>query len=234
MKAFVLAAGVGNRLHPLTEQVSKCLVPIAGRPLLAYWLDHLWSHEVDTILMNTHHLHEQVFDFFEQITTPIHVTLTYEPRLLGSAGTLLANRPFIDDGEDFFVIYADNLTNADLTRLLTIHKHMSQPVTIGLFRTKVPENCGILVLDDRGIVVNFQEKPRYSQSNLAFAGIMVASAKIFDHIPSRIPCDLATDVLPNLATQMAGCELNAYLRDIGTLESYNQAQVDVATLKLWG
>lgn len=231
MKAFILAAGVGKRLRPLTEQVPKCLVTIGGRPLLAYWLELLCSHGVDAILVNTHHLHGQVFDFFKRLSPPIHVTLTYEPTLLGSAGTLLANRSFVNDGEDFFIVYADNLTNADLTALRVAHSRMRQVATIGLFHTEVPQECGVVALRDDGIIIEFQEKPSHPRSNLAFAGIIFASTTIFDYIPDKVPCDLGNDVLPSLAGHMAGYELNAYLRDIGTIESYSQAQVDVAQLQ---
>lgn len=122
MKAFMLSAGVGSRLRPLTERVPKCLVPIGGRPLLAHWLDLLWAHGVDEILVNTHHLQEQVVDFFARASTPIRATLSYEPALLGSAGTLLANRSFFEHEDDFFVIYSDNLTDADLTALRAVHQ----------------------------------------------------------------------------------------------------------------
>lgn len=231
MKAFLLAAGAGTRLRPLTEKVPKCLVPIGGKPLLAYWLDLLCLHGVDAVLVNTHHLHDQVFDFFEKTRTPLRVTLTYEPQLLGSAGTLQANCRFVDGDEDFFIVYADNLTNADLTTLWAAHKRTKRIATIALFRAEVPQECGIVTLDDEGVVIEFQEKPRQPRSNLAFAGIMVASSAIFRYLPDKIPCDLGSDVLNKLVGRMGGQELNMYLRDIGTAESLERAQTEVRALR---
>jgi mannose-1-phosphate guanylyltransferase len=230
MRAFVLAAGLGTRLRPLTEQIPKCLVPIGGRPLLAYWFDLFSAHGVDHLLLNTHHLHEQVVKFIESFRTPIQVTLVYEPTLLGSAGTLRANQAFVKDAREFFVVYADNLTNADLTALLQAHRRLGQVATLGLFRTPVPNECGIVVLDERGTIISFQEKPERPLSDLAFAGVMVASPEIFDVIPNQVPCDLGKDVFGRLVGRMSGWELNAYLRDIGTPESYEQAQSEVKSL----
>lgn len=232
MKAFVLAAGLGTRLRPLTERVPKCLIPVGGRPLLAYWFELLATHEVTRVLLNTHHLREQVEEFVRGSRGPLDVTVTWEPTLLGSAGTLRANRGFIGPAREFFVVYADNLTNVDLTALRDAHRRLGQMVTLGLFKTPVPSECGIVTLDDESRVMSFEEKPVRPRSNLAFAGIMVVSPAIFDAIPDRVPCDLGRDVLGRLVGRMAGMELTGYLRDIGTPEAYDQAQADLDLVRI--
>ena len=63
MKAFLLAAGEGRRLRPLTDSIPKCLVPVAGTPLIGLWLRLLELHGVSDVLINVHHFHEQVVDF---------------------------------------------------------------------------------------------------------------------------------------------------------------------------
>lgn len=231
MYAFLLAAGLGNRLKPLTERVPKCLVPIGGRPLLAYWLDLFSAHGVDHVLVNTHYLRNQVVEFIKSIETPVQVELTDEPTLLGSAGTLRVNRAFIRDCNEFFVAYADNLTNVDLTSLLMAHQRMGQVATLGLFRAPAPSECGVVALDERSTIIDFQEKPERPLSDLTFAGVMVASPEFLDVIPEQVPCDLGKDVFGQLLGRMAGWKLNAYLRDIGTPESYELAQVEVG--RLW-
>lgn len=232
MKAFVLAAGEGTRLRPLTERVPKCLVPINGKPLLAYWIDLLARHGVDSILINTHHLHGQVREFFGRRALPVRAEIAHEPVLLGSAGTLRANRAFAEGEEAFFIVYADNLTDADLTGLLAAHRRSGQVATIGLFRAVRPRECGIATLDASGVVTRFEEKPARPESPWAFAGIAAASCGIFDFIPGGFPCDLGRDVLPKLAGRMAGHELKSYLLDVGTMESYVQAQSDAARIHL--
>src|SRR5260370_18079279 len=108
MLAFLLAAGSGTRLRPITDSVPKCLVPVAGKPLISYTLDLLSLHGVTRVLINSHHLYQQVAAYLEKARPPFEITLTYEPILLGSAGTPQANRQLASNSQDFLVIYSDN------------------------------------------------------------------------------------------------------------------------------
>jgi mannose-1-phosphate guanylyltransferase len=92
-KALLLAGGLGTRLRPITETVPKCLVPVAGRPMLDYWLDALERAGIGEVLLNTHHLRDQVRDWMDRANAvrPIRVVEAWEPELLGSAGTVSAN-----------------------------------------------------------------------------------------------------------------------------------------------
>lgn len=199
---------------------------------MSYWLDLLVAHGVDRVVINSHHLHEQMVTYVRGLDLPIRVTLTYEPTLLGSAGTLRANREFADGERDFFVVYADNLTNVNLSELLQQHRRCGKIATIALFRTAQPSRCGIVSLDPEGTVVEFHEKPARPASNLAFGGLMVASPAFLNCIPDRVPCDLGKDVLPLVVGQIAGWEVPGYLRDLGTPEDYRQAQTDLGRLRL--
>ncbi len=232
MIGFMLAAGLGTRLRPLTDQIPKCLIPIGGRPLMSYWLDLLVAHGVERVVINSHHLHEQMVTYVQSLDLPIRITLTYEPTLLGSAGTLRANRRFTDGEDDFLVVYADNLTNVNLSELFQQHRRSAKIATLALFRTAQPSRCGIVSLDSEGTVVEFHEKPTHPTSNLAFGGLMVASPAFLNFIPDRVPCDLGKDVLPLVLGQIAGWEVPGYLRDLGTLEDYQQAQTDLPQLQL--
>lgn len=231
MKAFVLAAGIGSRLRPLTDSMPKCLVPIGGRPLLAYWYDLFEHHGIDEVLVNTHHLPDQVERFVKEHATRVKTRLVHEPTLLGSAGTLAANRDFVRGERDFFVLYADNLTDVDLTKLLRAHEASRQPLTIGLFRASEPRNCGIVTLDGDGLVTSFEEKPQTPRSDLAFAGVAVATPALLDLIPAQAPVDLGKDVLPRMVGRMTGVPIDGHLRDVGTPAAYAQAQIDVRTLR---
>ena len=88
MKAFLLAAGLGSRLRPLTDRTPKCLLPIGGRPMLQIWLEQMGSWGVTDVLVNTHHLWEQVEAFASTWRGKAKLHLAHEPDLLGSAGTL--------------------------------------------------------------------------------------------------------------------------------------------------
>lgn len=93
MKAVLLAAGLGTRLRPLTDHTPKCLVDIRGQVLLDIWLDALAAAGVDEVLVNLHHLPEQVEAHLARRGGGPLVRTVFEPVLLGSAGTLLANAP---------------------------------------------------------------------------------------------------------------------------------------------
>jgi len=225
MKAFLLAAGKGTRLRPITDTTPKCLVPIQGRPLLGWWLELLRSHGVQQILINLHHLPEQVLRYVHTAGfDDLDVRFSDEPELLGSAGTLRANRHFVDPGEPFFVCYADTLTNADLGALLRSHLRAGLPATVAVFRTDKPEQCGIVEVSAEGVVVAFEEKPRKPRSNLANAGILVLEPAVLDLIPEKVPADISYDLLPRLIGKMSAFVIEDFLMDVGTPDNYEQAQ----------
>ena len=229
MKAFLLAAGVGSRLRPLTDTTPKCLVPVGGKPLLDYWMRLFEKHGVDEVFINTHYLHEQVEAYiaaYNESGKMPHVTFVYEPELLGSGGTVRKNRDFIGDDKEFLICYADNLTNADLSAMIDFHRKGGSILTMALFRADNPRECGIAALDAAGRIVEFVEKPTQPKSNLANAGIYVADKKLFDYIPQTDFSDFGKDVLPKLTGKMSGFALSDYLLDIGTPEKYARAQDD--------
>ncbi len=234
MKAFLLAAGKGTRLKPYTDSLPKCLIPIHGKPLLEIWLDHLREQNIQEVLINTHHHAHQVDAFVRGYPRrrDIHIVLSFEPHLLGSAGTIRHCRDFVDSEDDFMILYADNLTNVNLKRFAAFHKKCREKkgiLTMGLFHSPNPASCGIAELDSDQKVIAFTEKPENPQSTLANAGIYMASKEIFGYIPEAPPkpsdavLDFGHHVLPHLTGRMYGYPITEYLRDIGTLESYRQA-----------
>lgn len=231
MKALLLAAGVGSRLRPLTDTVPKCLVPIAGRPLLTYWIELFERHGVTDVLMNLHHLPEQVRAFVALHPTSVRFSLVEEPVLLGSAGTLWTNRHFVDDGEPFVVAYADNLTSVDLGAMARAHRQWGSIFTMGLFRADQPARCGIADVAPDNRVVHFEEKPEHPRSDLANAGLYMTDARLFDRLPTGPPpFDFGHHVLPALVGEMYGYEIPEPLIDIGTWESYQRAEREVASM----
>ncbi len=237
MNAFLLAAGLGTRLRPITDTCPKCLVPVCGKPLLAIWIDLLAAHGIQRVLINTHHLADQVETAVAGLAgrSGLAIATVHEPALLGSAGTLLANRDFIPAGADFLIAYADNLTTADLTAMIRAHagfRDQGALLTMGLFRSPNPEACGIATLDADSRVAAFVEKPTHPPGNLANAGIYAASHGFLDFVAEiremghTGPFDLGLHVLPRLTGRMFGFELTGYLKDIGTVSAFLEAQHD--------
>ena len=225
MKALLLAAGLGTRLRPLTENMPKCLVPINGRPLLLWWFDLLEEHNVDEVVINLHHLPEQVQAEVEQYSGRLEIRLVHEGKLLGSAGTIHANREYFADEEQFFILYADNLTDVNLTALADFNKRHSAPLTVGLFHAEDPSACGIAELGQEGRIVAFTEKPENPSGDLASAGMFVARPELFDYLrPVSTPWDFGRHVMPELVGRMNGVLVDGYIRDIGTHESLSRAE----------
>lgn len=224
MKAFILAAGIGERLRPLTDNIPKCLVPIQGVPLLAIWLELCRRHGISEILVNAHSHAEKVREFLLEHSEGIQTRIAKEETLLGSAGTLWAHRHWTEPDEEFWVFYADVLTNMNLTRMLASHRAGGQIATMGVHRVADPTQCGIVTVDQNRVVTAFAEKPAYPQSDLAFSGILVAVPAIFKEIPRQIPSDLGFHVLPKLVGRMAAYVIPEYLVDVGTPGAYRAAQ----------
>jgi mannose-1-phosphate guanylyltransferase len=217
MKAFLLAGGRGERLRPFTDRAPKCLVPINGVPLLAIWLDLCKRSGIDSVLINVSRHGEAIDAFLRTEQMPVEVRVTREPQPVGNAGTVLANRDFVRGEDNFFILYADNLTDASLPRLLAFHGTHCGPLSMGLFRTPTPANCGLVTLSNDGRVLRFEEKSAHPVGNLANAGIYVCRQSVFDAIPDRGPVvDFGHDVLPALAGRLYGQLVDGYLMDIGT------------------
>ncbi len=226
VKAVVLAAGLGTRLRPITDRMPKCLVPIAGRPLLQFWIDSLGDVAVRDILINVHTFPEQMRAFMARQGTGgcRRFVEAYEPRLLGSAGTIAANPHFADDAELILIIYADNLSDIDIGALVEYHRSHDDRVTMVLFRAPDPSACGIAVLDDDRRIVEFTEKPQNPKSDLANAGVYVLDADAYREMARTKAFDLGVDVLPRFLGRMRGWHWSGYHRDVGTVAAYEQAQ----------
>lgn len=231
-RALLLAGGLGTRLRPLTNTVPKCLVPVGGRPMLDYWVDALNAANIDQALINTHHLPDPVRTYLDTVNSAGNVTLTevFEPELLGSAGTVRANRDWAEGADQIVVIYADNLSDMDLGKLVDFHARHDDPMTMALFHTPYPEKCGIAALDADTRVTEFVEKPEHPKSDLANAGIYVLDADAWREIADMGAFDFGFDVIPAFVGRMRGYTHTGYHRDIGTHESLAQAEMDVKGL----
>ncbi|MGE5588920.1 MAG: sugar phosphate nucleotidyltransferase [Clostridia bacterium] len=236
MKAMVMAAGVGSRLEPLTVNVPKPMVPVVTRPAMEHILALLRRHGVTEVVANLWHLPESIEAYFGN-GAAFGVSLRYsrEEELRGTAGGVLAAKSLLlsHAGEATFLLIAgDALTCADLTRLVEFHREKRALVTIGLKPVADPSRFGVVVTDDDGRVLAFQEKlgPGEARSNLANTMIYVFEPEIFDHIPAKGAPDFGKDVFPRLVREGApfyGLVLDEYWCDIGTLSQYRLAHRDI-------
>ena len=205
MKGFLLAAGLGTRLRPLTENTPKCLLRIDGVPLIDVWLDAFEKAGVDEVLVNLHHLPDLVCRHLDARAGPPRVRTFLEPTLLGSAGTLIANRHWVEGEDMFLACYGDNLTDFQLGPLIDYHRATGAVATLTVFHAEQPSACGIVEVDQSGRVVGFTEKPPNPVSDLANAGIYAFDPAVLDEISGPPPRDIGYDLLPRLVGRGTHC-----------------------------
>lgn len=228
MRALLLAAGFGTRLRPLTDQIPKCLASIHGRPLLAYWLEALFAdRRIERILINTHYRADQVEAFVDASPWRDRIDLVHESQLLGTGGTILANRAYFGGGP-LFVAHSDNLTDARIERLLDAYLGGGSDLLAALlaFRTATPWTCGILELDATSHVVGFHEKVAEPPGNLASGAVYVFSPAVVDRIAAlgKPIVDLSTEILPGLLPHVLAVEHRGFFMDIGSPEALERAR----------
>jgi len=224
MKAFLLAAGIGSRLRPITDTVPKCMLPIGGRPLLDIWLDAFDRAGVDEVLVNLHHLPDVVRHHLQARAGTPTVRTFFEPELLGSAGTLAANRAWVDGEGMFLACNADNLTDFDLCSLVQAHREHGGIATLTVFHSERPSAGGVVELGAAGTVVGFEEKPSQPVSDLVNAGMYAFHPGVLDEIGGPPPCDIGYDLLPRLVGRAKAVPVEGYFRDVGTVDAYQRAQ----------
>jgi len=226
MKALLLAAGLGTRLRPLTDTIPKCLVPIHGKPLLYYWLKILDEAGVKPILVNLHYFSDKVSNYIKESGFKDIVETVYEEKLLGTAGTLFKNRDFFQ-GEPLMLVHADNLSKFDVKAFMEHHKNRPAhcEITMMTFATSNPETCGVVELDEKGVVKTFHEKVINPPSNIANGAVYIIEPTIFTFLKelTKEIIDFSTEVLPHYVGRTYTFFNNSYHRDIGTLESYKAA-----------
>lgn len=226
MKAMILAAGFGTRLLPYTENTPKPLFTISGRPLLDIIICSLQSSGCEAIVINTHHLYQNIDSFVasKQYTIPIHTR--YEPVILGTGGAIKNVADFWDDNP-FLVINSDIVTDIDLRDVYDFHLSNKYPVTMVLYDYEQFNN---VLLDTHDFIVGFQDQGKDDSAacinRLAFTGIHVIDPEVLEFIPD-MGFSSIVDAYRNLV--LSGKKIKAYIaknvwwKDIGTPERYREA-----------
>ncbi len=233
LKAMIMAAGVGSRLDPLTQEVPKPLVPVCNRPVMDILFEKLAKLGVKNVIANTYYLADKIISHCKNNTFGINFDYIKEDTLSGTAGGLKKCQYFFKENEDFIVLSADGLSDVDLQFGLDVHRRSGAIATIGIKKIPLKEvsHFGVVVTDDQGFITEFQEKPKVEEAKSSFinTGIYIFNYKIFDYIPPDTFYDFAKNVFPKLLSlrQINTFEINDYWTDIGTLEQYMQAMQDL-------
>ncbi len=235
MKAFLLAAGLGTRLRPITDSVPKCMVPVMHRPLLDYWMELLGVARCCTeILINTHYLPDPVRRYVEHSPIRHKVHLLHEEALLGTAGTLARHAPRLRAAA-VFVAHADNLTLFDINEFQLAYQNRPAGCvgTMMTFETDSPSSCGVLELDAVGIIRGFHEKVVDPPGNLANAAVFIFAPEgldIITKLAEQGATDISRDVIPHLLGRLSTWRNDVYHRDIGSPASLAAAEAEFPSI----
>jgi mannose-1-phosphate guanylyltransferase len=239
MKAMILAAGKGTRVRPLTYDVPKPMIPILGKPVMAYLVEHLARYGITEIMVNVSYLHEKIEEYFgEGHQFGVQIGYSFEgytnnegevvPEPLGSAGGIKKIQEFGGFFDDTtIVLCGDAIIDLDIKSALFEHRRkgaLASVITREVPWDKVP-SYGVVVTDADGRIRAFQEKPRQEEalSNFASTGIYIFEPEVIDLIPTDRPFDIGSELFPLLAEK--GLPFYAQQRkfnwiDIGSVKDY--------------
>ena len=233
---FVLAAGTGSRLGPLTERTPKPLVALGGASVLERNVRTLAAAGYRELIVNTHHLADQVVAHLGNGSRfGVHIDWSHEPELLGTSGALLAREARLREGP-FVVVYGDNLLRCDVLDPLRAHARSGAVLTVTWIERADVSNSGLMTLDAQGLLVGFVEKPagRLPQAAPARvnAGLLVADPRVLDFVPRTPPSDLSRHVIPALLAAGEPVQARRLAGDIVWIDT--PADLDRARLQFIG
>lgn len=225
MKAFILAAGAGTRLRPLTFECPKPMIPLLNKPVIEHTINNLKKHNIDSIMMNLHTLPKMITNYFGNGENfGIDISYSLEETLLGTAGGLKKCKKFFDS--TFVVMSGDGLSNIDLTSAIEFHKRKKSLATMVLKKMETKFSYGITLTDKFNRIINFVEKPTWGSvfSDTVNTGIYIFEPEIFKYIPDGF-YDFGKDLWPKLLKlkkPIYAYLMNGYWTDIGNIDEYKQ------------
>jgi len=237
MKVMILAAGLGTRLRPLTDLISKPMVPIVNRPVMEHIIELLERNDFKEIIVNLHWYPKVIKDYFgDGAVFGVKIKYSYEDKLLGTAGGVKKVKDFFDN-ETFLIMSGDALTDINLNDLIKFHKQKDGLCTMVLTSVDEPSAYGVVILDEEKKIIGFQEKPPQGRekSKLANSGIYVFKTEIFDYIPDNEFFDFGADVFPQLVKEnipIYGYTHSRYWNDVGNLTEYMRGNFDALNKKV--
>ena len=230
LKALLLAAGFGTRLGKLTKNKPKCLMEINGKALLGIWLHKLEGIGCEEVIINTHYLANQVKEFIRSFRKlNMKISLVHEEVLLGTASTLLKNKMAFKNSK-VLLIHADNYTNMNFEKFIEAHnkKDNKSPISMVTFNSNNPTSCGIVEVNSKGLMIDFEEKPIIAKSNIANGAIYYFDFKFLDYLDklnSKYQIkDFSKDVIPLLKNKIQTWHTKDYIIDIGSPSQLFDAQ----------
>lgn len=231
MKAVIMAGGSGSRLRPLTCNRPKPMVPVLNRPMMAYIVELLKRHGITDIGVTLQYQPDAIRDYFGNgCEFGVNIKYFVEDTPLGTAGSVKNAGSFLDD--TFVVISGDALTDFDLTQAIDFHYKKGSLATILLTKVDTPLEYGVVITDSSGTISQFLEKPSWGEvfSDTVNTGVYILEPEAMNYINHGQVFDFSKDLFPMLLKEgrpMYGVVAEGYWCDIGNLQQYLQAHIDI-------
>jgi mannose-1-phosphate guanylyltransferase len=228
VQALILAGGEGTRLRPLTHTVPKPVLPLAGRPHIAYLIDWLVHHGVDDVVVSCGHLADGMRRALAELESGVEIRYAEEPDARGTAGAIR----FAEDmlGDRFLALNGDVLCDLDLTALVEQHDRTGARATIALYPVDDPSGYGLVHRREDGEITEFLEKPTLEQidTDEVNAGAYLLERSVLERIPPERAVSIEREIFPELIGDgLYGIRLEGYWIDIGTPERFLEANWDI-------
>jgi len=231
MKAVIMAGGFGTRLRPLTCNTPKPMVPLMNKPMMHHIVSLLKQHGLTDIIATLFYSPEAITSYFGD-GSALGVSMQYvrADADYGTAGSVRNATKGIN--ERILIISGDVLTDFDLTAALRYHESKNARATIVLTHAKNPLQFGVVITGEDGKITRFLEKPSWGEvfSDTINTGIYILEPDVLELVPYRQDYDFSKDLFPLLLRRdlgLYGCTTDGYWRDIGNLNEYQDAHMDV-------
>jgi NDP-sugar pyrophosphorylase family protein len=221
----ILAGGLATRLRPLTETIPKALVDVNGEPFIAHQLRLLRTNGIDDVLICAGYLGEKIEAFVGDGTRyGVRVRVLFDgPRLLGTAGALVAARPYID-ADAFFVLYGDSYLPCDYAAVQRAFQRQGQPALMTVYRNEGRWDESNVEFSD-GRIVTYSKRARTPQMGYIDYGLGVLATGALDGVPPGQPYDLALLYESLVAhNALAAFEVDDRFYEIGSVAGLSELQ----------
>lgn len=232
MKAIIVAGGRGERLKPITDNIPKPMIEVAGKPILLHIIELLKKYGVEEFILALCYLPNVIIDYFgDGRRFGIKISYTFESPSspLGTAGAISLSRNSIND--TFIVTYADILRELDIKKVVDFHKKNKAFATLNIYERQNKRAKSMVIINENNKIVKFIERP--NQSKLTKEHIWVNGSfyvlepEIFDFIPKGKKSDFGADIFPKLLLSkkdLYAYPTTGYFVDIGDMTKLDLAR----------
>jgi len=230
MKVFILTAGIGSRLKPLTDTQPKVMIKIGPKPILEHLINLCAHHHLTDIILSTHYLPDQIQNYFKTGENQgVNIQYSFEAEMVGGGGALkLAENLF--QKEPFIVLNGDVLTNVNLTEMIEFHKEKKALGTFLVHDTDHPLDSDLVEFDsNKKISKFFRPQPNDQFKPISKTGTHIFESKVLDFIPSNQLFSLEKQLIPLLLEKsqpLYAYYSSCYSKDMGTLKRLEQVRKD--------